>query len=86
MQLESPEQDLAQRYIDIARKLAMRARLSLPKFYNRRICRKCNSYLIPGKNTRVRLQGSGANAHVVVSCEFCGNIKRYHYNRRNQQR
>ena len=61
-------------YVQTARQLAQRQRLTLPKSFRRRTCDRCDAYLIPGKNARVRTQ----DGHVVVTCE-CGEIARYPY-------
>ena len=74
-------QTLARRYVFTARKIAMRIRTPLDVNKTRQICKKCNSYLT-GETSRVRLQGTGKNAHVVVTCLHCGAIKRYQYRRR----
>ena len=72
---------LAQRYVHVARKIAMRVRTPLDAGATRQVCKKCDSYLLGGTTARVRLQGKGKNAHVVVTCLQCGNEKRYHYRR-----
>jgi ribonuclease P protein subunit RPR2 len=72
---------LAQRYVHVARKLAMKVRTPLDTGATRRVCKKCDAYLLDGTTARVRLQGKGKNAHVVVTCLQCGNEKRYHYRR-----
>ena len=66
---------LAHRNIEIARKIAMSARLSLPKVYTRQICKNCNSLLVPGENSRVRIKPK-REPHVVVTCLNCGNQTR----------
>ncbi len=66
---------LAQRNIETVRKIAMSARLSLPKVYARQICKKCNSLLVPGESSRVRIK-SKREPHVVVTCLKCGNKTR----------
>jgi len=66
---EDPQ--LAQRYVEIARKIAMRTRLHLPTEYRRLICRHCKSFILPGVNCRVRVR-SGREPHVVVTCLECG--------------
>ncbi len=71
----------AQRYVHVARKIAMKVRTPLGQRTTRQICKKCDSYLLDGTTARVRLQGTGKNAHVVVTCLQCGNEKRYHYRR-----
>lgn len=70
---ENPE--LAQRYIQIARRIAMRTRLRLPKVYKSQICRKCKSFIFPGVNCRIRIQ-QRRESHMVITCLNCGGIYR----------
>ncbi|MHA1681710.1 MAG: ribonuclease P protein component 4 [Promethearchaeota archaeon] len=79
--MEKGDTELSRRYVYITRRVAMRIQKQLEWKYRRLICRKCNSYLVPGRNARVRNSGNKKNAHVVVSCIHCGNVKRYHYKR-----
>jgi ribonuclease P protein subunit RPR2 len=46
----------------------------LPRRFRRFTCDRCDAYLRPGKNARVRLQ----DGHVVVTCD-CGEHARYPY-------
>jgi len=69
------EPQLAQRYAEIARKIAMRAKLRLPKEYRRMICRHCKSFIYPGVNCRVRVQ-QRREPHMVITCLVCGKITR----------
>jgi len=69
------EPQLAQRYAEIARKIAMRSRLRLPKEYRRMICRHCKSFIYPGVNCRVRVQQK-REPHMVITCLVCGKITR----------
>lgn len=64
----------ARRYVRRARRIAERNRLSLPVEFTRFTCDRCDAYLRPGKNARVRLQ----DEHVVVTCD-CGGQSRYPY-------
>lgn len=66
--------DRAREYVRLARRIAERQRLSLPRRFKRFTCDTCDAYLRPGKNARVRLQ----DGHVVVTCD-CGNQARYPY-------
>jgi ribonuclease P protein subunit RPR2 len=66
---------LSQRYVQIARKIAMSARMRLPTESKRRICKKCNSFLVPGQNSRVRIKPR-RELHKVVTCLNCGNQTR----------
>ena len=64
----------ARRYVRRARRVAERHRLSLPREFRRFTCDRCDAYLVPGKNARVRTQ----DGHVVVTCD-CGEQARYPY-------
>ena len=74
--------ELANRYVWLARKIAMRYLVRMPRQYKRRFCKHCLSYLLPGKNCRVRLKKS----KVVVTCFNCGKIMRYPYRREIKER
>jgi len=66
---------LAQRYVKIARRIAMKTRLRLPKEYRRLVCRKCKNFIMPGVNCRVRIQKT-RSPHIVVTCFNCGECSR----------
>jgi ribonuclease P protein subunit RPR2 len=70
---EDPE--LAQRYVKIARRIAMGTKLRLPREYRRLVCRHCKSFILPGVNCRVRIQ-SRREPHVVITCLNCGKHSR----------
>jgi ribonuclease P protein subunit RPR2 len=70
---ENPQ--LASRYVEVARKIAMAAKLRLPTKYKRRICRNCNALLAPGVNCRVRIKQK-REPHVVITCLACGHQTR----------
>ena len=67
--------ELADRYVDVARRISMRHRVSIPRELKKRICKECGSYLMPGENSRIRLDGK----NIVITCMKCGAIKRYPY-------
>ena len=62
---------LATEYITSARKVAMAAKIRLPTTFKRRICKNCNTLLVQGYNSRVRLQ-QRREPHIVVTCLNCG--------------
>jgi len=62
---------LSSRYIETARKIAMAARIRLPMKHRRRICKNCNTLLVPGDNCRVRIKQK-REPHVVTTCLNCG--------------
>lgn len=65
---ENPQ--LAQRYVELARKIVMRSRVRLPREYRRLICKHCKSFILPGVNCRVRTQ-SRREPHIVITCLVC---------------
>lgn len=68
------DQERAREYVRLARRIAERHRLRLPREFKRFTCDACDRYLIPGRNARFRTQ----DGHVVVTCE-CGHQSRYPY-------
>ncbi len=68
------ETERARSYVRRARRVAERHRIALPRRFRRFTCDACDSYLVAGKNARVRLQ----DGHVVVTCD-CGAQSRYPY-------
>ena len=74
---KADECDRAREYVRLARRVAERNRVSLPRSFKRFTCDECDAYLLPGRNARVRLQ----DGHVVVRCERCGATARYPYQR-----
>ncbi|MDR9380841.1 MAG: ribonuclease P protein component 4 [Natronomonas sp.] len=70
------EADLARQYVRRARRIAERNRIALPRRFKRFTCDRCDAYLVPGRNARVRTR----DGHVVVTCG-CGGHARYPYRR-----
>lgn len=58
----------SKRYIDLIRKLSQKNKVPLPKEVKQKFCKKCGSFLKPGKNARMRL----TKDYRVVSCLDCG--------------
>ena len=66
----------AQRYVDLARKIAQRTRTHLPPHLRRQVCRKCDAFLVPGSTSRTRIR-QRREPHVATTCLKCGNIQRH---------
>ena len=62
---------LAQHYVDMARKIAMAAKIRLPNAYRRQVCKHCKGFMLPGVSCRVRLK-QRREPHVVITCLRCG--------------
>ena len=69
------EPDLADRYAELARRIAMRARVKIPPEYKRLICKRCKRFIVPGLTCRVRLQPR-REPHIAITCLRCGGIYR----------
>ncbi|MHA1124165.1 MAG: ribonuclease P protein component 4 [Candidatus Heimdallarchaeota archaeon] len=61
---------LAQNYAEKARKVAMKARVRLPRKWRFRFCSSCKKYLYPGINARIRIK-SGNPSRVIFHCDYC---------------
>ena len=57
---------LANRYISLARKIAMKFNIRLTK-YKRKFCKHCYSYLKPGINSKTRIHKS----RIIIYCNHC---------------
>ena len=62
--------DLADRYVELARRIGMRYNVSVPTAFRRRLCRGCYHYLLPGVTSRTRLN----RGRSVTTCLRCGHI------------
>jgi len=58
---------LANRYVEIARKIGMKVNLRLPKYIKRKFCKHCYSYLKSGVNSRTRIHKN----KVIIYCQNC---------------
>lgn len=63
---------LANRYVALAREIAMRRRLRMPRKYRHSFCPACHAYFVPGENIRVRIQ----HRKVISTCKNCGAVIR----------
>ena len=68
-----PYPERSNRYVEIARRIAMRQRIRIDQNLRRQYCHHCYSFLVPGRNMRVRIHGG----NVVVTCHSCNNKTRY---------
>ncbi|MBN1792992.1 ribonuclease P [Candidatus Woesearchaeota archaeon] len=70
--------DLADRYVSLARKIAMKLKVRIRPELKRRFCRHCYKYLRPGVNLRVRTTGG----HVTYYCLECKKFMRFVYSKK----
>ena len=74
--LKVKNEGLARFYIFTLKDIAKRLVIRLDPSIKRTICKHCNSLLISGITMRTRIS-SNRETHVVNTCLYCGNIKRF---------
>ena len=62
--------NLSNKYVKLARRIAMKYKMKLPSELKKKFCKNCHSYLVPGVNARVRI-----HKHRVIY--YCFNCKHY---------
>jgi len=65
------------RYIELAKKLSSKYNVTIPRESKRRICKKCDTFLLPGFNLSIRADRN--TRAMVYTCLDCGYKKKYVY-------
>ncbi|MBS3055580.1 MAG: ribonuclease P [Candidatus Aenigmarchaeota archaeon] len=68
---------LAQRYVELARKISLRYNVRMRKEQKRKFCKKCNCLLLPGATSTVRLDSK--RKLLIIKCKNCNTIYRQPY-------
>ena len=76
------EPDLAQHYVNLARKIGMRYKVRIPREFRRMVCRHCKGFMLPGKNCTVRIRQE-REPHLVFTCLRCGRHMRMSLKEKN---
>jgi ribonuclease P protein subunit RPR2 len=64
---------LSNRYVSMARKIAMKFKIRMPQHLKRMYCKHCHYFLMPGGNCRVRV----SSGKVVYYCLNCKKFMRF---------
>lgn len=72
---DKEESRLAKRYMDLALKISRHYKVKFPEEIKKKICKDCNSVLIPGINCTVRI----TNGALLYKCG-CGGKKKVFLN------
>jgi ribonuclease P protein subunit RPR2 len=72
----SKDRQLAKRYVELARRVGMKAGVRIPSQDKMFLCKACGSLLVPGANCRVRTRAEFGTT-VLITCLECGTKKRY---------
>lgn len=78
---QAQNQAMANRYVSLARKTAMKFKIRLPSEYKRSFCKHCYASLVPGKNLRVRTR----QGKLVYYCLECKKFWRKPVGRKNNK-
>ena len=66
------------KYGELARKIAKRSKVKIPRRWKWRYCKRCGSFLRPGINLIVRTRPDRM-PHIVLKCLVCGGVYRRPY-------
>jgi len=70
------------RYVQMARNIATKYNIRMPRIWKRRVCKNCYKFLKPGINCQIRLRDSS----VVIKCFECGNLMKIPYIKEKKDR
>ncbi|MFH1439920.1 MAG: hypothetical protein ABIG89_05105 [Candidatus Woesearchaeota archaeon] len=70
---------LSDRYVYLARKMAMKYKVKLTSLQKRKFCKHCYSFLMPGKNCIIRITGKT----ITYSCKICKKFTRLGYKKKS---
>ena len=62
-------------HINTAKRIITKYRLKIPFEYKILFCKNCKKFIIPGKNSRIRIGRSRVKA-LRITCEMCGHTYR----------
>ena len=69
------DKELANRYVELARKIAMKYKVRIPSELQKQFCKHCYKFLMPNVNCRIRLK----DGKVVYYCLECKKFMRFPY-------
>lgn len=70
---KTEDEKLKNRYVELARKIAMKYNVKIPKPLKRRFCKYCYNFFIPGKNVQIKTK----NKYLMIKCLNCRKIMRF---------
>ena len=72
---------LANRYVTLARKIAMKYKVKFTSAQKRKFCKHCYCFLMPGKNCTVRTTGKT----ITYTCKNCKKFTRVGYKKKSSE-
>jgi len=74
------DKKLSNRYVQLARRIAMKYKVKMPSELKKRFCSNCHHYLVPPINCRVRIR----NRKLVYYCADCRHFMRFPYTKKQK--
>lgn len=74
------DSELADRYVELARKIAMKCKVRIRSELKRKFCKHCYRYLVPSVNCRVRIQ----DGKTVYYCYSCKKFMRFPHSKKKK--
>ncbi|MBL7055746.1 ribonuclease P [Candidatus Woesearchaeota archaeon] len=65
---------LSRRYVQLARKIAMKYKVRFPSELKRKFCKKCNSYFV-AENSKIRVK----QGYLIFHCLGCKTLRKVVY-------
>ncbi len=75
LKLARTSEIFADKQAHLAKKIAMRTRVRMDYDARQLYCKKCKKFIIPGKNSRVRVGGTNTKS-IRITCIRCGHTYR----------
>lgn len=69
--------ELSKEYVRTLRKISAHYKVRLPQEIKNGVCKKCNTFLLPGFNSKIRL--ASKKEYIVYMCMNCGEEKHIRY-------
>jgi len=69
------DRELSNRYVELARKIAMKYKARIPSELQKQFCKHCYKFLMPDVNCRIRLH----DKKIVYYCLECKKFMRFPY-------
>jgi ribonuclease P protein subunit RPR2 len=73
---------LADRYVELARKIGMRYNVRIPPELRKRVCKSCKSYLHPGITSTQKTE----KGWLIITCKACGKKNRFSLERAKRRK
>ena len=67
------DSNLSDKYVKIARRIAMKHKIRMPSSLKKRFCKNCHKYLVPSNNCRVRIH----KHRLIYYCLSCKHYMRH---------